>query len=276
MVTSPHDALFKASFGQPDIARSELELVLPDDLRALLDLATLALRPGSFVDEELQHTHSDLLYAVRTRTGGLGLVYVLFEHQSSPDPTMPFRLLRYVVRVWEQWLRDHPGATTLPIVLPVLLHHDDAAWRAAPELASMLDASPELLEASRPFVPHFRFVLDDLAVLEPAALASRTLAVWPRLVQLALWASRSFPRLRRAAPFMRLLTASLARDERTRALLTQLFLYVLVTASPDVDVQQIRTILLEVAGPEREEDIMNILRELASGLSEPGSARRLA
>jgi hypothetical protein len=89
----------------------------------------------------------------------------------------------------------------------------------APELASMLDASAELLEATRPFVPHFRFVLDDLAALSPAAVSSRSIAALPRLVQLAMWASRSFPRLRDAAPFMRAVVASLTRDDRARALL---------------------------------------------------------
>jgi hypothetical protein len=33
--------LFKAAFGQPDLARGELELVLPAELRAQLDLSTL-------------------------------------------------------------------------------------------------------------------------------------------------------------------------------------------------------------------------------------------
>jgi predicted transposase YdaD len=80
MPSSPHDALFKASFGQPDIARSELELVLPDDVRAHLELATLEVLPGSFVDEALQHTHTDLLYAVQTKDGPEALVYVVFEH----------------------------------------------------------------------------------------------------------------------------------------------------------------------------------------------------
>jgi predicted transposase YdaD len=41
---------------------------------------------------------------------------LLFEHQSSPDAAMPFRLLRYVVRIWERWRRDHPATTTLPFV----------------------------------------------------------------------------------------------------------------------------------------------------------------
>jgi len=262
MTTSPHDALFKASFGQPDIARSELELVLPAALRMHLDLATLAICPGSFVDEELQHAHSDLLYSVRTTDAREGLVYVVFEHQSSLDVTMPFRLLRYVVRVWERWLREHPGAKRLPIVIPVMLHHGEGAWKAAPELGSMLDASEALLEASRPYVPHFQFVLDDLAALTPAALASRALDALPRLVQLALWAARSFPRLRDAAPFMRAVAATLVRDERTRALLTQLFVYVLSTAPADVEAAAIRAILIDVAGPEGEEDVMNAAEQL--------------
>jgi predicted transposase/invertase (TIGR01784 family) len=110
----PHDALFKAAFGQPDLARSELELLLPVEVRVHLDLATLEVCPGSFVDEELRHTHTDLLYRMRTRCGGDALVYVLMEHQSTFDARMPLRLLRYMVRVWEQWERDHPTGGAAP------------------------------------------------------------------------------------------------------------------------------------------------------------------
>jgi hypothetical protein len=77
-----------------------------------------------------------------------------------------------------------------------------------------------------------------------------------------MWASRSFPRLRDAAPFMRAAVATLARDERARALLEQVYRYVLSTAPPDVDVREIRTILLEVAGPEGKEDVMNAAEQL--------------
>ncbi len=196
MASSPHDALFKETFGQADIARSELEVILPVEVRAHLDRSTLVVRPGSFVDEELQQVHSDLLYAVRTKGGGEGLVYVVFEHQSSFDATMPFRLLRYMVRVWERWLRDNPKAKKLPIVLPVLLHHGDGRWSVAPDFASILDAEPGLLEAVRPFQPMFRFVLDDLTALSLEELAARALDALGRLVQLAFWSSRSMERRR--------------------------------------------------------------------------------
>jgi predicted transposase/invertase (TIGR01784 family) len=271
---TPHDALFKAAFGQADIARSELAHLLPHDISSHLDLATLSVTPGSFVDEDLQHTHSDLLYTVRTKTGDAAFVYVLFEHQSSADPAMPFRFLRYMVRIWERWLRDHPGQP-LPIVLPVLLHHGDTAWRASTDFASIFDASSELLAVTRPYQPHFRFLLDDLACLSPEALASRTLAALPRLVQLALWASRSFPRLRTAAPFMRSVAATLVRDERSRTVLTQLYIYLLRSADPTVEVATIRTILLDIAGPQGHEDIVNAGEQLIQQGIEQGERTAL-
>jgi predicted transposase YdaD len=45
-------------------------------------------------------------------------VYVLLEHQSSPDGLMAFRMLRYVVRIWDEFLRIVPSvATTDPEVV---------------------------------------------------------------------------------------------------------------------------------------------------------------
>jgi len=266
---SPHDALFKSAFGQPDIAGSELELLLPREVAAHLDLATLEVCPGSFVDEELRHAHTDLLYAIRTTSDRDAFVYVLFEHQSSFDASMPLRLLRYVVRIWETWLRDHPAATRIPIVLPVLLHHGATGWRAEPALSSMLDADAALLEATRPFVPHFRFLLDDLKVLSVEALASRELVALARLVQLAFWSSGSLEHLEEAKPFMRWIVATVVHDERAGALMRQLSAYVLLTAPPEVDVAVVRTILLEIAGPEGQEDVMNAAEQLiAQGRAE--------
>jgi hypothetical protein len=261
--------LFRATFSHPDLARSELELLLPPEVRAHLDLGTLALRDGSSIDEAFSQSHTDLLFSVATKSGSAALIYVLLEHQSTFDAAMPFRLLRYMVRIWDRCLQEQGGAIKLPLILPVVLHHGNVRWRAAPELASMLEATPQLLEATRPFVPHYRFVLDDLAALDPAALSSRALSALPRLVQLALWASRSGPRLRAAAPFMRAIVATLAGDERTRTLLKQLFTYALRTSPRGVDLQSVRTILLDIAGPPYQEDVMNAADQLiAQGRAE--------
>ncbi len=194
---------------------------------AQLDLVRLAVAPGSFVDEELRHAHSDLLYAVRTRDDRAALVPV-----------------------------------TLPLILPVLLHHGGNRWHAAPELATMLDGSPALLEATRPFQPHFRIVLDDLAALSLEELASRVATSLTRLVRLALWSSRSLDRVLDAAPLMGAIMATLDREERTRELLEQLHLYLLRTAPRDIDMEQFRTILFRMAGPQGREDVMNAGEQL--------------
>jgi predicted transposase/invertase (TIGR01784 family) len=253
---SPHDALFKAAFGQPDLARSELEFVLPPAVRTHLDLATLEVCPGSFVDDELRHAHTDLLYRTRTRSGAEVLVYVLFEHQSTFDPRMPLRLLRYVVGVWEAWEREHPGLK-LPVVIPVVLSHDPGGWLAPPEFASMLDASPDVLAAMRPYLPLFRFVLDDLEAVSLDALAARRLHALALLVELAFWSARSLSRLESAAPHMSAIIQKSGRDDRARSLLRQLYAYLLRDGPQEVEVTQVRAILERIAGEEGKEDVMN-------------------
>jgi predicted transposase/invertase (TIGR01784 family) len=268
---SPHDALFKAAFGQPDLARSELELVLPAAVRAQLDLSTLEVCPGSFVDDDLRHAHVDLLYRTRTRSGGEALVYILFEHQSTFDPRMPLRLLRYLVGVWEAWEREHAGLK-LPVVVPVVLTHDPGGWLSAPEFVSMLDASPEMLAAVGPYLPLFRFALDDLEAVSLDALAAREVHALALLVELAFWSARSLSRLERAAPHMSAIVRNVGRDERARGLLRQLYAYLVRDASQDVEDAHLRAILEQIAGPEGKEDLMN----MGERLIEQGRSEGLA
>jgi predicted transposase/invertase (TIGR01784 family) len=270
MVASPHDALFKAAFSQPDIARSELAALLPPAVLAHLDLATLEVAPGSFVNRYLGASHTDLLYTLRTSTGESAFVYVVFEHQSSFDPRMPFRFLRYMTEIWERWLRDHPTSNSLPLLFPILLHHGKTGWRAAPEFASMFDVSPGLAEAARPFIPHFQFALNDLTEMPLETLAVRTASLLGRWVNMAFWAARSHQRLQEAVPFMRELSLSITRDPRTRTLLAQVYMYLLRSANSDIALRELRTILLEIAGPEHREEVMNAAEELIAEGHEKG------
>ncbi|HMG57638.1 MAG TPA: Rpn family recombination-promoting nuclease/putative transposase, partial [Kofleriaceae bacterium] len=79
MSSSPHDALFKAVFAQPEHARGALRSVLPAAFAHALDWPTLAHCPGSFIDPALSERHTDLLFSVSWHDGGEALVYLLFE-----------------------------------------------------------------------------------------------------------------------------------------------------------------------------------------------------
>jgi predicted transposase/invertase (TIGR01784 family) len=81
---SPHDKLFKQAFGRTQSAAAFFKSYLPRSLVEAIEWETLALVPGSFVDEVLRHQESDLLYSVRLREQPL-LIYCLFEHQSKVE-----------------------------------------------------------------------------------------------------------------------------------------------------------------------------------------------
>lgn len=91
------------------LIRSHLE----PELAAQIDWSTLRLAPSEYVDEALDDSRSDLLFEAHIG-GRPGFLYLLVEHQSSADAIMPFRVVRYMVQVWDRWLDAHPGALRLP------------------------------------------------------------------------------------------------------------------------------------------------------------------
>jgi hypothetical protein len=56
-------------------------------------------------------------------------VFVLYEHQSI-DPMMPFRVLVYMVRIWQGWLRENPNARHLPPIVPHRALQRRRRWNA--------------------------------------------------------------------------------------------------------------------------------------------------
>ncbi|SPX54029.1 putative YhgA-like transposase [Klebsiella pneumoniae] len=114
---SPHDAVFKHLLSHRATARDFLDIHLPAPLRSLCNLNTLRLESGSFIDDELRASHSDILYSLQTQAGE-GYIYLLIEHQSSADRHMAFRLMRYAIAAMQRHLDK--GHTQLPLVIPLL------------------------------------------------------------------------------------------------------------------------------------------------------------
>lgn len=184
MVATPHDALFKAIFSQLQHVREVLRAVLPPDLLRCLDLDTLRLGSATFIDEQLHDGHADLLFTVDVRDAA-GEVYLLYEHQSTSPALMPWKLLRYESRAWSRHLQDHPHATHLPVIIPVVLYHGATPWPAPTAMREVYDAPPALRAALEGHLPDFAFLLDDLAAHSDEELRDRAIGPCPML---ALWA----------------------------------------------------------------------------------------
>ena len=154
----PHDKLFRNIFADPYEAASFLRVHLPRALAERFDWSSLTLEETSFVDEALQESESDLLYAVQVQGAAQTIhLYLLFEHQSSPDKWMRFRLLKYMCRIWDESFKKHPDQVELRPILPVVFYQGESRWRHSTEFVDLFGAS----ERSYDFLPRFAHFLID-------------------------------------------------------------------------------------------------------------------
>lgn len=163
-LTNPHDKFFKETFTRIEIARDFFANYLPQPVVNALNLDTLALQSGSFIDTDLQEQFADLLYQVDLQDGSesedtTAYLYLLLEHKSYPDPHTPFQLLRYLVRIWE---RDVQDGTALRPIIPTVVYHGHEQWHVATEFGELF-AGPDSLQ---PYWPQFRYELQDLSAFD--------------------------------------------------------------------------------------------------------------
>jgi Putative transposase, YhgA-like len=260
MQPNVHDALFKATFSNVEHAAGELRHALRPALAARIDFSTLALESGSFVDEVLKERQSDLLFSASIR-GVRVLLYLLFEHQSTVEELMAFRLLRYLVRIWERFLDHHPDARRLPAIVPVVLHHSTTGWTAATAFEDLLDLDDEARAAMGEHVPRLRFVLDDISLEEDDALRARAMTALARLVLFCLRHAREpavlLARLRR----LRDLIDEVRRAPNGVEALQKVWHYILETNDRE-EPEQVARQLLAAVGDDGKEEIVSAAEKL--------------
>ena len=183
--TNPHDALVRNVFSEVENAAGLFRSVLPKKLSAAIDWPTLRLENTSFVDPTLNEFESDLLYTADLGGRRIAL-YLLFEHQSTGDPLMPFRVLRYKVLTWDGWLKDHPHATKLPPIVAIVLSHASGGWRHPTSMHEVIDMPEELRDVLEPYLPSFTFVLDDLMRTTDDELKARAMKALGKIALLML------------------------------------------------------------------------------------------
>ncbi|ETW92586.1 MAG: hypothetical protein ETSY1_43010 [Candidatus Entotheonella factor] len=179
-IPHPHDAMVGAVLRDLAEARSFLQAYLPEEVSQALDWSTLKLAEGSFIDEDLRRSESDLLYEVqRVSDESLIWIYILLEHQSVPDRWMRFRLLKYCCRIWDVNLNERPTPTELRPIVPLVFYQGDRSWSYATEFAHLF------AEVVRdwPWVPRFSHELIDQSGMQPEEVQGDLKA---RLMQLLL------------------------------------------------------------------------------------------
>jgi predicted transposase YdaD len=156
----PHDNLFQYVLSRPEHAAEHLKAQLPPEIVSMVRWETLSLQPGTFVDTDLEALHSDLLFEAKLSGRETLYLYLLCEHQSMPDPLLPIRLLRYMVRIWSRWLEQNKNKLPLPFLVPLVLYNGERRWNVPRDLAGLV--AERHRESFASFLPDFTYVLQDL------------------------------------------------------------------------------------------------------------------
>ncbi|MBK8259680.1 MAG: Rpn family recombination-promoting nuclease/putative transposase [Polyangiaceae bacterium] len=222
----PHDRLVRRVFSNPQHAKGELQHLLPKELSAKINWSTLKLEPGAFVDDALKASYSDLLFSVEME-GSKTYIYLLFEHQAKPQRFLPFRQLKYLVRLWDKWLQEHPNATHLPIVIPMVLCHGQTPWTYPLQLKQLVNIPAELDPLVSDFVPTFRVLADDLATVSDDELRTRAMSEFSKITLWCLKTATSTQELLRTADLWQAHFHALLQSRNGIAAMSIVFRYML-------------------------------------------------
>jgi predicted transposase/invertase (TIGR01784 family) len=157
-IPNPHDSLFKQVFSDKQQVISFLQNYLPDRIFNLLDLDALTISQGSFVDKNLSHHHSDILYRTTIKSTPC-FIYFLFEHKRTCEQDIGLQLLRYMVKIWELYLKQK-NPFPLPIIIPLVIYNGEYKWHVRNDFVSLFHLPDPDLKA---FIPDFQFTVYDFS-----------------------------------------------------------------------------------------------------------------
>ena len=155
-IQNPHDKFFKEVFSDKETAIDYFKHSLPAEISRNIDFNTLKQDNNSYIDEELKEYFSDLVYQCRYRGKSIINLVLLFEHKSYVPEYPHLQLLKYLLKIWENSLKQEKK---LVPVIPMVFYHGKDKWEMKP-FAEYFKNLDETLTA---YIPEIRYLLTDLS-----------------------------------------------------------------------------------------------------------------
>lgn len=156
MPLNNHDSTFKQLMSHRVFLEGFIKTYLPKELLAKLNWDSIQLHKmgGTFIEESTQkESESDVIYLAEMENKA-NLLWFHFEHQSSPDESMPLRILSYQVAELLNYRKQHP-TQKLPSIVTIIYHQGERKWPYSlniqdlflnPELAMQYFGKPILVD----------------------------------------------------------------------------------------------------------------------------------
>ena len=149
--------------------------ILASELVDFIDFSQLERQNTNFLSNKLQEQVSDLIFSVPFKRGSETdelLIYILIEHQSTVDVSMGFRMLFYMMHIWDaqrqRWLSDNVPKSEwrLRPILPIVFYSGDRRWHMPLSVTTIMDMPDELAR----FVPEFETLFLNVKEMEATEL----------------------------------------------------------------------------------------------------------
>ena len=160
------DDTFRKVFSDKRIFAEFVNSFLPKIGLPKIDEENLYLEDLIYKDPYFSNRESDLLYRVNYEGKNI-YIYLLVEHQSKVDYLMPFRILSYMVKVWENYVNTHKEIShrkrfMLPPIIPIVYYSGKGRWTVTP----FFNEKVWEWERFRRFTPAFMYELIDINTIE--------------------------------------------------------------------------------------------------------------
>ena len=242
-VERPHDKFVRDIISEKKYAVEIFSQSLPENIVKILDLSTLKLLPGSFIDEEMKEFQSDALFSVKTKEKHPLAVYILFEHKSYPDKKIHFQLLSYLAKIYTRQKSPEP-------VIPLVFYHGQKTWNIKTNFIELFNFSLMQKSIFGGYIPDFAYEIYDLSKKEiekiQGSIAIRSLFYLLKKI----WDIEKDDNLRDLIK----LSKELFYDEDEKKILEKMVIYLYVCT--EVSPERLEKIVSEVVSPDKGDIVM--------------------
>ena len=119
-----HKGFFRDSLSDLTVAKDLLQAHLSPEISKRIQWDSLRLNNKSYTDEKPTQPRCDLVYTCKLDKDDDDL-YILVEHQNTPDLLLPFRFLQYKVAILTEYLTQNKHKDRkikLPIILSLCIY----------------------------------------------------------------------------------------------------------------------------------------------------------
>lgn len=160
----PHDKFVKSMLCKRPVIIDFFNANLPPKIRNELELETLTIEQGTFIDRRLRGGYTDVLCKVMTKKCGETYLYLLIEHYSGADPLIALKPVNYVMRIVDHHIKEATNAKRDPLPLPcvfvTILYNGKRSYKGERQFFKLFGDYAEIMETQ--FTKGFNFV--DLSV----------------------------------------------------------------------------------------------------------------